>query len=453
MAARMRFSRHVAMAAALAVPLLGTTCPPSGGGGGGGGGEPEVAAVCPTEITTPEQFVDCLNDSFEAGQEVTIADTVQCLPANCTVTLTVSRESAQAGCIMGGAGDPNPPSDVERADTAGAEPTCQLPRVLLSCPRPPGFMPSYTLCPVGSVSDGVQGSNRVEIGEIVDDFDNMRMADVPVPPGPYEPLDPDEVISKVDGGQGTKNCNQCHGNPVESPTMGDDELSDKFPPDEDCVICTDEPGKAAHPGNCQQKSGGDPRPAKAECLSDVCHCIDLAVAEDNHPLDTDQGRVIQALCHALEEYQQSQGVCGSDECPGPTCLDYSLEGGGKFLDEDAAVSMVRLEVHGTAATNDPDEVVDSMDVTGSLSAFNYLTRTRIEMSGFSSFEVHRTGADFTASGAGTALVDGTPTAVEFEATRTGGDVTFTVSEAGGGDPLAGVDGEVGRAAFDLTLTP
>jgi hypothetical protein len=75
------------------------------------------------------------------------------------------------------------------------------------------------------------------------------------------------------------------------------------------------------------------------------------------------------------------------------------------------------------------------------------------MSGFSWFEASRSGSDFTASGAGTALVDGTPTAVEFEATKTGADVTFEVREAGSPDPLAGVNGEAGRAAFDFTLTP
>jgi hypothetical protein len=203
--------------------------------------------------------------------------------------------------------------------------------------------------------------------------------------------------------------------------------------------------------------------------------------------------VLQKLCRALEQYQQRIGVCGSEECPpqsGPACDDpgepcspinglallestgyscqpteqdvfqcisdqvceaYSLEGGGKFL-VDSAVSLVRLELSGTAATTDPDSIVDGTDITVSLDAYNYLTRTHVEQASIWSFELTRSGADFVATGAGTALVNGVSTSIEFTATQTGSDVTFEVRDDAD-TLLIGTDGEVDRAAFQLTVTP
>jgi|GEM_PF-6967433 len=487
-----RVATIAATASLLALTLGANTCPQS----------PTTAEApsdelsCPVqEVKTIEDLANCLNDAFEEGEEVTIADTLQCIPAGCSVTLTMSRSSAQAGCFMGGAGDPNPPSGVTTAETAGPEPRCQLPRILLDCPGPPPFMPSYSLCPVGSVGEA-QGSNRIEVGQVVDAAGNMRMGDIPVPPGPYEPLDPADVVSKVDGGQGTKECNQCHGNPVQNPVMGDDELSDKLPAAPECVICTDAPGQTAAPGDCQPKTTPPtPRPVEAQCLSEICDCIDqaLAVEGDAHPLDDAQGVVLQKLCRALEAYQERIGVCGSEACPpqsGPACEDpgepcnpidgttaaqstgyscqpteqdefqcisdqvceaYSLTGGGKFL-VGAAVSLVRLEVSGSAATTDPDALVDGTDVTATLDAYNYQTRTQVGQLSLTSFELTRAGSDFEASGTGTALVNGVPTPVHFTASQTGSDVAFELFDANDA-LLVGTDGEAGRAAYQLTVTP
>ena len=81
-----------------------------------------------------------------------------------------------------------------------------------------------------------------------------------------------------------------------------------------------------------------------------------------------------------------------------------------------------------------------------------LTRTHVEQVSISSFELTRSGADFEATGAGTALVNGVSTSIEFTATQTGSDVTFEVRDDAD-TLLIGTDGEVDRAAFQLTVTP
>src|SRR3990172_5837186 len=95
-----------------------------------------------------EAFRVCINEKIkakkDAGGTPDISDTVQCLPCNCTVTLTMSTRSAQKACFSGGPAN------------------CQLPRVILKCPGPPQFEPTYLLCPEGSATGdpAVLGSNR-----------------------------------------------------------------------------------------------------------------------------------------------------------------------------------------------------------------------------------------------------------------------------------------------------
>jgi hypothetical protein len=230
----------------------------------------------------------------------------------------------------------------------------------------------------------------------------------------------------------------------------------------------------------------------ADSLSEICQCIKDARTNENHPL-YHEGDVVEKLCDALASYQTARGICGSDECPPPSgpacsqlgdscspitgesvlivtgyscqavgealqcvsdchCQRYFVSGGGKFL-VNGAVSMVRLELSGRVSTSEPDPLVDTTDVTGELSAFNYLTRTLVESVSFSSFEATRSGADFSVTGAGTALVNGAATDIEFDASQTGSDTHFEVRDADTSAVLAGGMGEAGRAAFELTVTP
>src|SRR6185503_2199464 len=134
MTPRSRIARWFAKGRALArpelvlalsvVPLLAGTCFPD---------------TEPNDVRTIEGFVECLNNRIPGGD---VADAVQCLPCGCTLTLTKSGKSAQPGCSHGG---------------------CYLPRILVNCPGPPQFQPSFSLC----VTDPDGGLDRVEIGQTI----------------------------------------------------------------------------------------------------------------------------------------------------------------------------------------------------------------------------------------------------------------------------------------------
>jgi hypothetical protein len=395
------------------------------------------------------------------------------------MTLTMSAESAQPACSLGGSnGDP--------------EPRCQLPRVLLDCPGPPRFMPSFLLCPVNLRNDDVQGSNRIELGEAVDPMGNMRMADVPFAPDPYAPVDPNDLISKKNGFTGTAGCNECHGDANPNDPEGSPQLSDRIEADGGergpCIISSDDCRVTVAPGNCSGKTQ-----VMRETLSEICDCIHDARQNENHPLFA-EGERLELLCRALEGYRTTRGGCATAGCPpasGPECHDvgadcdpatgntvatqsgykcqpveedvfqcvaecpcraYELVGGGKFL-VDGAVSMVRLQLGSTQATRDPDSIIDFLDISGDLEAFHYLDRTLIQSVSFSSFEAMRSGSDFSATGKGTALVNGSPTNIEFDVSQLGGVAMFEVRDADSAAFLAGGTGEDARAAFALTVTP
>jgi hypothetical protein len=430
------------------------------------------------DVETIEDFIGCLNANL-LEEHHTIADAVQCLPEKCSLTLTMSPKSAQAACSLGG---------------------CQLPRVILDCPGPPRLMPSFLLCPVNSEADGHLGVNRVELGQVVDADGNMRMADVPIEPGPFTPLDPEEAISVTTADEndgGSKGCNRgCH-EAAGPTTEGEEEHSQPIDPFGSfgstvltgCIIHTDACGKTATPGNC------DGTPVTGQTLSQVCECIDTARTTGGSGLDNAQGQIVADLCHALETYQQTRGVCGSAPCPPPSgpectavgsacdpltgdessettgyscqptdtedvyqclsdcaCRHYDLEGGGKFL-LNGTVSILRLEVSGKVTDEQDDPIVDQSDITASLSTFNYETRTQVESTSLSFFEVTRSGADFSATASGTALVDGAPANIELDVSQSGSNLFFELRDADSSAVLAGGMGEAGRAAFQLTVTP
>ncbi len=461
------FSRVSRVLAAIAcgVLLCFVMAPTCGGSVPAADPPPPMGPASGDDVETIEDFIGCLNANL-LEEYHTIADTVQCLPEKCSLTLTMSENSAQAACSVGG---------------------CQLPRVILDCPGPPRFFPSYLLCPLDSESGGHLGVNRVELGQVIDDMGNMRMADVPVEPGPFTPLYPHDVLSVVGASKG---CNGCH-TAVGAPAAGQEEISAPIDAHDrpGCIISTDACGKAASPGTCGSKT------VTAQSLSEVCECIHEGLVTAGSGLDNAQGQIVADLCDNLLYYQQTRGVCGSEECPpasGPecsdvgascsqitgatvaqstgyscqfqgdeagfqcvsdcACRDYQLLGGGKFL-LNGAVSMVRLEVSGNAAGEHVNPLVDSSDIFDSISAFNYLTHTLVESESLSFFEVSVSGADFAATGTGVALVNGVTTNIEFDVSRSGSDVFFEVRDADTSMVLAGGMGETGRAAFELTVAP
>jgi hypothetical protein len=239
------------------------------------------AQATPEQYKAMKDFVDCLNQKIGAGNQADIASTLQCIPSGCTMTLTMSEESAQPACSSG-AGN-------------AAEPRCQMPRVIFNCPGPPAFIPSYTLCPDGvdSIEIGIEISRQRRI--------RMLMGDVTIPAGPYTPIKfPDDIVSMLPD---TKGCNACHDKVNQASVTKGPEFSyalDTFGSFAGTdlaklVIDTNEPGRVISTG-----PGATP-----QTLASVCGCIDDAVNNDLHPLFHNQ--VVQRLCEALVDYQATRG--------------------------------------------------------------------------------------------------------------------------------------------------
>jgi hypothetical protein len=445
----------------LALAALGPTCPP-----------PPPPPVEPDDVRSIEDFVSCLNGTLAGNPAVDISDTVQCLPKKCTITLTMSNISAQPACF----------SD-----------SCQLPRVLIECPGPPRFMPSYLLCHTD------EGSERVEIGEAVDQAGNMRMADIHIVPGAYGNIDPNDVLSVNDSKGCIANGQTCH------TSVGPQQDSAPIDPfdgtgngNPNCIIDTDgcDPAKQEIEAEeqCFPPENGT-RPVVPRTLDQICQCIRDSRAPGSTDLLADPHYdYIEKLCDALEDYQSTRGACTMADCPSATglpcdipggfcdpstgdgipvasgyrcrandagedqciadcpCRGWDLLGGGKYL-VNGAVTMVRVELDGLVATPDPGEFSDDDAITGTLSAFNYLTHTLIDSVSLSSLEATQTGADFTATGAGTGLVNGVSTNIEFDASQTGSSASFELRNADTSAVLAGGIGEDDRSACQLTVGP
>jgi hypothetical protein len=179
-------------------------------------------------------FLECANPILKASPapgKHSVADTVSCLPKECTVTLTDSTESAQKACTLAGV---------------------KLPRVIFECPGGEEgkikFRPSYLMCPVGSRAldidekTRIEGIHHVELGhdttKVVlsveagkESTGAERLADVPINPGrnfapggTFSPITPKDVLNFVAKpvlDHGSKHCNeQCHLHEPVNPRTG-----------------------------------------------------------------------------------------------------------------------------------------------------------------------------------------------------------------------------------------
>lgn len=264
-----------------------------------------------------EKFLKCVNDKIDAKKDaggIKISDTVECLPGSCTptLTLTMSEDSAQAACFVGGENGTG---------------TCQLPRVIIKCPGPPQLEFSYLLCGADSEgAEGVVGGNRVEIGAVVGETGSgtvMVMADVPVPPGKTNKIE--NVISVGTGtanGRGSKRCNACHGDAGIKAAVGDTQLSERI----EVFGTTDAPTTARDPSFIIDTD--DPKVTTAiegkplgnlkgvqvmkQTLSEICDCI------DKEPTGGTVTAEVKALCEALKNYQKKGGNHPTPTPPEPT---------------------------------------------------------------------------------------------------------------------------------------
>ncbi len=253
------------------------------------------------------KFIDCVNDKIKTKGAIDISDTVECLEDCCTVTLTMSEDSAQAACFFGGANGTG---------------TCQLPRVILKCPGPPQMELSYLLCGIGSAgAGGVIGSNRVEIGVVVGETGSgtvMVMADVPVPPGTNTNIE--NVISVgTTTSRGTKGCNACHGDAGMKANAGEPQLSERI----EAFGTLDDPQNPRNPSfiidtdDCQvqEKINGLPLGnlngvgVKKQTLAEICDCIDTVAIGGTVTAQ------VKNLCQELENYQNNRGISSGDCTP------------------------------------------------------------------------------------------------------------------------------------------
>lgn len=251
-----------------------------------------------------DAFRQCVNNKIKTkrntGETTDISDTVQCLPAKCSVTLTMSDRSAQKACLSGGAANH------------------QLPRVIMKCSGPPQFEPSYLLCPMGSEgTDNITGSNKVEIGVTVGKVmrDNMEqsvmvMADIPVPPSVDGNIK--DVLSIVPDSKG---CNICHRNGNPNAGNGLPQFSEKIEVSgtfgielSPFIIYTNDP-------KVKKKLKGVKlsERLKKQTLSEICQGIDKAIkgpmdAGDKLLANPEQTLVVKKLCRNLEDYQKTRGI-------------------------------------------------------------------------------------------------------------------------------------------------
>lgn len=138
-------------------------------------------------------------------------------------------------------------------------------------------------------------------------------------------------------------------------------------------------------------------------------------------------------------------------------VDYSSQGIGKYLAPNGAVSLLRLNLSGTAfssapSTNSPNSFSDISDISSNLRVFNYATRALIESTSFSLVQGEISGSgDLRVNGAGKATVNGVPADINLSASKIGGVIQFNIRNAFTGEVLASGTGEPGRAALQLTI--
>jgi hypothetical protein len=403
-------------------------------------------AACPMPVNSIDSFICCVNSKVPAGGNVSNA--VQCLPPGCSVTLTMSDQSAQAACTLG---------------------TCQLPRVLLTCPGPaPGrsFRPSFLLCPQDSGTAPEFGMDRVELGEDTANGD-MIMADVPFPPG-HVPVPFDDSVKSMDnGGSGTKSCNDtsigCHASGMPQGMLDTSKPIDPFGNPigkdsingSDYIISTDDECKEASP---------DTTKFMPQALADICSCIATnraQIAADATPGEFEKKmNVLLALCQALKNYQYSRGVCGGvfvpnggapQLCP-PSCSESGIN--GRFSQSSQSFP-VNISV--TGATTYPagsNPTYTYVQPNGIIGVADPVTGNTITGSAFTSAKLASLGGgNFTFNASANVRVNGTLTAADFTVTKTGTTLGYTIKKHSNSQVLSTGTGVPGKSWFAVGFAP
>lgn len=265
----------------------------------------QTAASVGSATAEIEKFLKCVNEKIEAKKNtggIDISDTVACLPGSCTVTATMSADSAQKACKKDG---------------------CQLPRVIVKCPESsesPQIEFSYLLCGTSSESpagSGKLGSNRIEIGAVAGEINGkkvMVMADIHVPPGTNAEIkDVLSLFPTPNKGCNADGCHEGRRSGTETPR-----LSERI----EVFGTSGEPTTARNPSfiiftdDCEVAKKVKDIPldgdlTKAEKFSDICKCINENLKAEDKVLSEEQLAVVKKLCDELAMYQH--------HTPWPTC--------------------------------------------------------------------------------------------------------------------------------------
>lgn len=132
---------------------------------------------------------------------------------------------------------------------------------------------------------------------------------------------------------------------------------------------------------------------------------------------------------------------------------YTLDGGG-WVAAPGECSPFRLHLVGVSEISNPNAFRATGGSLGGLSAYNFRTALQIDSIRFASLEGSLSGSDLSATGLGTALVNGSLTNIFFRAARTAGIITLEIRrDSAAGEILVGGTGLAGRSALTETITP
>ena len=197
-------------------------------------------------------------------------------------------------------------------------------------------------------------------------------------------------------------------------------------------------------------------PDKIECVKLHCPPADNPSKTLCCPDTTKSPVVFGNCCDPAKECCKGNGTCVAAKDPVGGFMCYLLGGFSigslKTLDSNEIVSQVALSLDTQGASSDPTTLTAYSNITGSLQAFNYGTRTLITCNSFTYFFGQLTGGgDLIGSGEGMAQVNGVATPIAFNDQNIGGVPSIEIFNATTQQMLAGGTGEPGHSSLSLTL--
>jgi hypothetical protein len=427
--------------------------------------------ITTAQVNDIPTFVGCLNSTLTMKEnlgskildDVTIADTVQCLPQGCKLTANLRAMSAQKGSTV------TLPGDVQ----------VQLPHVMLNCPGPAAgkglrVRPAYTLAPQGAPSNSVEiGEDtgppvEVQVKPYTFSLRKLVMADLLVgkisvagqefnyPP----PYDLDGSIETPANGKRCASCHNSFGKIVDPGTKayGPNNINAQLSFENDpfgvvrkdvgfgnvlpTLIFTTEPTK--------KKAVNPTPPFIAQTLDSVC--TDIKNNLNNFDVRFKASyELSSALCNKLVEYQKERGCGTGKTVAGKNRVCMGVSGGGTFKNDQNQISSVVVDFSGQA-TNDGANIV-FLDWDGALSAVNYMKHTTIQSFVLSSLTGTKIDAGFvlTANGKAQVSQDGAaPGLKSIKVTLDIGKTAIKITDSDNGDAVL-VDAKTGVLGAKLNL--